>query len=247
MAVLDYNRFPHIVERIMSFAPTTQLLRNMRLTCRGIKHHVDAHTQSLWALLDHPRTTLTPWRRTFFLFGGLHRSDVRVIEIYTPNGLARPARWRSWAAPLCPLTAVSWRIYRAHPYLILPALTRRYEIQPRDFYRDTPLSKLVKVVARATTRGDPWIVVGMEGWNALVTVAPQSAQSEKSRSFKDCFIRAVQYRRRSHEKKRKGQDQTQAQRVKDVKIDLMRRETYVHSLGGEIVQMLDDASRALHC
>ena len=247
MAVLDYNRFPHIIERILVHSPTARLLRTMRLTCWGIKHHIDTHTQSLWALVDHPRTTLTPWRRTFFLFGGLHRSEVRVIEIYAPNGHARPTRWHSWAAPLCPLTAVNWRIYRAHPYLILPALTRRYQIESRDFYKDTPLSKLVKMVARATTRGDPWVVVGMEGWNALVSVAPQSAQSEKSRSFKDCFVRAVQYRRRCREKKRKALEQTQVQGIKDVNLDMMRRETYVHTLGREIVQMLDDASRALHC
>lgn len=238
MAVLDYNRFPHIIERILTYTPTQKLLRTMRLTCRGIKHHIDTHTQSLWALRDHPRTTLSPWRRTFFLFGGLHRSDVRIVEVYTPNGHARPSRWKAWAAPLCPLTSVNRHIYRAHPCLILPALTRRYDIQSRDFYRDTPLSKLVKLVARASTRGDPWVLVGMEGWNALVTVA----QPGKSRTFEDCFIRAVQYRRRD-EKNRK----TQQQRRADVRFDLMRRETYVHTLGGEIVQMLDDASRALHC
>lgn len=103
------------------------------------------------------------------------------------------------------------------------------------------------MVARATTKGDPWVVVGMEGWNALVSVAPQSVQSEKSRSFKDCFVRAVQYRRRNHEKRRNSQDQTQVQRIRDVKVDMIRRETYVHTLGGEVVHLLDDASRALHC
>lgn len=92
MAVLDYNRFPHIIERILYFTQGARSLRTMRLTCRGIKHHIDTHTQSLWVLVDHPRTTLTPWRRTFFLFGGLQRSDVRVIEIYAPNGRARPTR-----------------------------------------------------------------------------------------------------------------------------------------------------------
>lgn len=242
MAVLDYNQYPHIIENILIYTPTAQLLRNLRLTCRGIKHHIDQHTLSLWALREHSRTTLTPWRRTFFLFGGLHRNDLRVIEVYTPNGLARPRQWRSWTAPLVPLSGVNRHIYRAHPYLVLPALTQRYEIPPRDFYKGTPLAKLVKLVAKASTRGDPWVVVGMEGWNALVTVTPQRGQ--KTRSFETCFHRAVQYRHRDHEKKKR---KTPDAKLGFVKMDCMQRETYVHSLGEEIVQMVDDASRALHC
>lgn len=238
--VIDYVHHPHLVHKVLRYVSSPRALRNLRLTCRSFKHFVDVRTQSLWPLSEHPRTSLAPWRRTFILFGGLHRLDVRLIEVYTPNGSINPVQWRAWAAPLVSLTAVNRDIYRSNPVLILPALTQRYTIHPRTFYKDSPLAELVRLVATVQTRGDTWVIGGMEGWNSLVTVAPQ--RGGKKSSFEKCFRRAVEYRCRSRLGKKK-----EVKGRRHFKVDVVGRETLVYSLGEGLVRMLDDASRAMHC